>query len=699
MERNIKTFVLFCLLIRVPLLCDILPEKRKLDRLISTRSTCSTSKSCPPQRNYELWHSHCKHSCLDGERYICLENEDGEPITEFCAPASLKCEPGTKGVFTIDNNDHTKVVMTVTPCPQDRYQQHSSNCTNACKGNRGDFTGLPEEFVIYSNGSSVEPPKVYCNYTAGYYNPDNSFLFPYDDSFIHYYGPYCIHVNDSDPCSKGMMPLPNSSCVEPCFVGYVRDDHDNFICKPQSINPVNVDGKYLTTQLTTVFQSTTEGNKNQSWTSRYIFVIIGGVVVVVVIGLIIFLCCLWKRKQKNGNNYSDGNREGIEEEVQPLQDIEGETPADKSEEEIAFINEANGKIANGTGALPKKEGTMANGTDALPKEGTMANGTDALPKEGTMVNGTDALPKEGTMVNGTDALPNKEGTMVNGTDALPKEGTMPNGTDALPKEGTMVNGTDALPKEGTMVNGTDALPKEGKMVNGTDALPKEGTMVNGTGALPNKEGTMVNGTDALPKKEGTMPNGTNAIPKKEGTRANDKNRNIKDAEDQVPLQDTKVNSDINKNIKGAGEQVPLQDTEACAEVNSEKRPLKRRNGKTGELKKTYNDTLTPTILNALNSQAESVGCLICEEGIAGTVFKVGTNHAMTACHVVYFIIRIDKNGPNENGNFDWSQLTSDSVYVNFNELITDKPRKVSKVTCVYFNEHLDVAVLKFEECP
>jgi hypothetical protein len=75
----------------VPILCDILLEKRKFDRLIST--TCNTSE-CPPQSKYDLWHFRCDYNCSNGERFVCLENEDGEPITEFCAPASLECEPG-----------------------------------------------------------------------------------------------------------------------------------------------------------------------------------------------------------------------------------------------------------------------------------------------------------------------------------------------------------------------------------------------------------------------------------------------------------------------------------------------------------------------------------------------------------------------------------------------------------------------------
>ncbi|XP_053403069.1 uncharacterized protein LOC123538728 [Mercenaria mercenaria] len=114
--------------------------------------------------------------------------------------------------------------------------------------------------------------------------------------------------------------------------------------------------------------------------------------------------------------------------------------------------------------------------------------------------------------------------------------------------------------------------------------------------------------------------------------------------------------------------------------------------KAGELKKS----LTPTRWNALGCQPESVGCLISDGIIAGTVFRVGTSFLMTAFHVISHIIKKDPKGPDNEDNFDWLQLTYDRVYPNFNESVTDKPKIVSKVSCIFYNVTLDVAVLQFD---
>ena len=62
-------------------------------------------------------------------------------------------------------------------------------------------------------------------------------------------------------------------------------------------------------------------------------------------------------------------------------------------------------------------------------------------------------------------------------------------------------------------------------------------------------------------------------------------------------------------------------------------------GKEGELKKKYDDTLTQSKFHAVNAQPESVGSLISWGNIAGTVFRVGSNYVMTACHVVFHVIK------------------------------------------------------------
>lgn len=135
-------------------------------------------------------------------------------INSFCFPFNSKYVwilslTGKRGVFTIDEHDPAKVIMKEMSCPPDRYQRDSSDCINACKGSRTNFSNLPDSFVVYSNGSSTQPPEVYCNYTAGYYNFENITLFDFDEAFLYLYGSYCIHVSVSDPCVKGHFPLPS----------------------------------------------------------------------------------------------------------------------------------------------------------------------------------------------------------------------------------------------------------------------------------------------------------------------------------------------------------------------------------------------------------------------------------------------------------------------------------------------------------
>ncbi|XP_060554404.1 uncharacterized protein LOC132715423 isoform X2 [Ruditapes philippinarum] len=189
--------------------------------------------TCPFQGsdNMQLLIDRCefKKMCSSGYTPLCVNNEKG--MAFICAPVHLRCEKGHWWRVMKDEEDPSKIKVTVEKCPTGYFQETNSNCINACRSKHLDLTNIEEKYLIYSEGNHISPTIVYCNYKEGYYNRAGRLLLDYDRESKH--EPYFCSGNaaKNSPCVEGQEPLPNATCVLPCNPHECRDDHDNFICK------------------------------------------------------------------------------------------------------------------------------------------------------------------------------------------------------------------------------------------------------------------------------------------------------------------------------------------------------------------------------------------------------------------------------------------------------------------------------------
>ncbi|XP_053380815.1 uncharacterized protein LOC128548982 [Mercenaria mercenaria] len=107
-------------------------------------------------------------------------------------------------------------------------------------------------------------------------------------------------------------------------------------------------------------------------------------------------------------------------------------------------------------------------------------------------------------------------------------------------------------------------------------------------------------------------------------------------------------------------------------------------------KKEHDDTLSQTMVLALHEQMKSVGVLISNGNLVGTVFRVGSKYVMTALHVINNVI-----DPTKTGVSDVALLDSTDTYINFNESPLTPPMVPYRLKRDFiYNVDLDVAVLE-----
>ncbi|XP_053392234.1 uncharacterized protein LOC128554926, partial [Mercenaria mercenaria] len=156
----------------------------------------------------------------------CMNSPYG--MVFFCIPNGTSCPKGIGWQFEgIDGNG--MVVIKKSICPEGYYQVEPSKCHNACRTKHELLEMIPEGFKVVLKGNHIRQTLLMCDYKAGYFNADNKSFVNYDDNFLGHLD-FCTHINHSNPCSSGQMPLYNGTCVEPCRPGYERDETD-FLCK------------------------------------------------------------------------------------------------------------------------------------------------------------------------------------------------------------------------------------------------------------------------------------------------------------------------------------------------------------------------------------------------------------------------------------------------------------------------------------
>ncbi|XP_053392018.1 uncharacterized protein LOC128554730 [Mercenaria mercenaria] len=168
----------------------------------------------------------CNYTCGSSEMVKCMNSPYG--MVFFCIPNGTSCPKGIGWQFeSIDGNGMVMIKESI--CPEGYYQVEPSKCHNACRTKHELLEMIPEGFKVVLKGNHIRQTLLMCDYKAGYFNADNKSFVNYDDNFLGHLD-FCTHINHSNPCSSGQMPLYNGTCVEPCRPGYERDETD-FLCK------------------------------------------------------------------------------------------------------------------------------------------------------------------------------------------------------------------------------------------------------------------------------------------------------------------------------------------------------------------------------------------------------------------------------------------------------------------------------------
>ncbi|XP_053403089.1 uncharacterized protein LOC128558232 [Mercenaria mercenaria] len=97
-------------------------------------------------------------------------------------------------------------------------------------------------------------------------------------------------------------------------------------------------------------------------------------------------------------------------------------------------------------------------------------------------------------------------------------------------------------------------------------------------------------------------------------------------------------------------------------------PAKKR-GAGEEFAKPFDNSMTQLVVNGFAEYMKSVGALIFNGEVIGTVFRAGDDYVITAFHVIRWII-----DPNMNEDYDFTCLEGDNVYINFNTTACWIPR-------------------------
>ncbi|XP_053391046.1 uncharacterized protein LOC128553880 [Mercenaria mercenaria] len=115
---------------------------------------------------------------------------------------------------------------------------------------------------------------------------------------------------------------------------------------------------------------------------------------------------------------------------------------------------------------------------------------------------------------------------------------------------------------------------------------------------------------------------------------------------------------------------------------------------TGEkFAKDQNDLLSQDTVKTFAKAMESVGALIYNGDVIGTVFRAGDSFVLTAFHVIRIVVDVHRND-----HYDLSLLDRENVWINFNASVADPVRVVYRVCWEFSSDDpsLDFAVLRIK---
>ncbi|XP_060579265.1 uncharacterized protein LOC132736186 isoform X2 [Ruditapes philippinarum] len=210
---------------------DLLVSKYcNIDNFYSLNELCHTNGN-----DLQLVTDSCDFSdlCDEDEKPYCINtNEFGAFV---CLKKNLSCKKGRYYKAFVDDKFKNKIFLLEDDCADGKYQQYESDCIHACTNEHRDLNDIPERYVVFSVGDTVNPTQVYCNFKLGFFNAHGNFLLDYDrDEFTYSF--LCEHINDNNPCISTNLPLPNGTCADKCDEGFERKAPD-FECTRMDIFP------------------------------------------------------------------------------------------------------------------------------------------------------------------------------------------------------------------------------------------------------------------------------------------------------------------------------------------------------------------------------------------------------------------------------------------------------------------------------
>lgn len=129
---------------------------------------------------------------------------------------------GVRLTAQINTEKPSEVIIREEKCPNGTFQSNESHCFDVCSEKHRDIGLLGETYRLHSYGDNVNPTIVYCNYEKGFYSTKNKTWIDFDRESK--FNPFlCRHVDDFNPCSGKMAPLPSKyfflhiSFINECF--------------------------------------------------------------------------------------------------------------------------------------------------------------------------------------------------------------------------------------------------------------------------------------------------------------------------------------------------------------------------------------------------------------------------------------------------------------------------------------------------
>ncbi|XP_060598751.1 uncharacterized protein LOC132752442 isoform X2 [Ruditapes philippinarum] len=601
-----------------------------------------STDTCPNKDRFmEYKVTFCQYKCPDGEKVLCLESEVG--MVFFCIPKDIRC---VKGIgWQVEGIEHRGFDKFVTikegTCPAGFYQSRPSKCYDACKDEHEPIHLIPLAFKIVSLGNNTHPTMLRCKHEDGFYNPKNKSYnrFNQDD----FQKDFCINVRDLNPCKSGQMPLYNGTCVNHCSPGYVRDDTD-FFCKLNGTlehagnnsseagpkKEIEV-GKEEGKDGDSDFQRSKEGNKSghpNQFPGYFIVICIIGFVIILVVLLVVLIKVFCFPNRSETSG------------------AYSQVPTDsKTSSEVTLEGTDKGKSGD-VESISLDTFSTSEGTEKGKSRDVESNSLDTLS---TSKDGDDA----------SDSPSDEESESKVDDELFPKEAI---DIQTLAEE-------EISPVKSSSSKSSGFKVKKKYDNNLFIAIDKVGTLNFGS-VSSNKDtsGLMKSLCDGLQIPEESV--------KSFFVKKMDSEKIVSEKDEEGNGQEEELSQDVEILTPKVGGNVTSEVDRGAGE----------------EFASPYSKTLTQLVVNGFAEHMKSVGALIYNGEVIGTVSRAGDDYLITASHVIRRII-----DPGNTGQADFSLIEAENVFINFNASVCETPEYKFRVRHVFLStdtRRLDFTILQ-----